>query len=109
MQVAGLQFTVDAKLVDQAAHRVYRFQAQPPQRFGVLKANQFFQCVLVGALAGAHVPPVAARGAPADAVGFQQHHRVAAFAQVNGTRQAGIAAAHDAHIRGGLAAQRLEV
>ena len=58
------------------------------------------------AVAGIDLPAIAPRGAPADALGLEQRHLVAALGQLQSGREAGEAAADDGDVDGKAARQR---
>ena len=103
VQVPGTQLAVNLVLVDQLADFLYRVEAELPETLGGLQPDPFFDAGLIRPLAGADMPAISARGAPANPLGLQEHHVIALFLQVQGRREAGVAAANHAHIGSFLA------
>ena len=101
----GLQVAGDGVAGDQVADQGAGFFGEVPERAGAGLAGGLLQPVLVLALAGADLAAVAPRGAPADAVRLEQDHVEAGLGEVQRGGEAGVAAADDGDVGGGLALQ----
>ena len=81
-----------------ALHQRLGFLGQGPQVAGVLRPQPGLQIGLVLAQAGVDLAAIAARGAEADRLGFDQDRLCAGLGQMQRGRQARIAAADDADV-----------
>ena len=81
-------------------------RASQPNAPGVLRAQLPFDQVLIAGQAVDGLAAIAAAGAMADLLGFEQAHRKAAFGQFDGGGQARQPAAHDGHVAGRMPLQR---
>ncbi|MNF70343.1 hypothetical protein D3C84_522510 [compost metagenome] len=97
-QVAG-----NLKLFDPPTDDLHRFQAHEFHLANAVCADHVSELVQAMADAANQLPAVAAAGAPADLVGFEQHHAEAALGQFDGGVQAGKTAAYHAHVSQQLA------
>ena len=71
MQVSRTQLAINFVLVDQLADFLHGVEPELPEAFGGIHAHPFFNAGLVCPLACTNMPAVAARGAPANALGLQ--------------------------------------
>ncbi|MNO90214.1 hypothetical protein D3C76_817200 [compost metagenome] len=106
--VAPGQVAVDAVPLDPAADDFHRLQAHQLELAYTLGADHRLELLDTMADAADQLATVTPAGAPADAMGFQQHHRQAALRQFDRRVQPGVAAADDAHVRSHFAAQGRE-
>ena len=98
LKIARTQLAVDLVLKNQVTDFLHRVESDLPQPLGGLQADPAFNTVLIRALAGTHVSAIATRGAPAYPLGFQEHHVITLFTQVQRRRQTGIATTDNADV-----------
>ncbi len=96
--VAHGQVAIDVEARDPLGDDLDRFDAHQLQATHTLGANLLFETVDVMANAANQLTAIAAAGAPADLMCFQQHYREPALGQLQRGVDAGKAAANDADI-----------
>ena len=106
-QVAGLvgevavapgQVAGDLKTLDPLSDDFHRFQAHEFHLTHAVRTDHVGELIEAMADAANQLPAIAAAGAPADLVRFEQHHAEAAFGQFERRVQPGKPAADHAHI-----------
>ena len=106
MHLSRAQVAVDAVAGDQFALQAQALDGDIPDAPCIGIADQGLQLVLSAGDAGDGLRAAAAGGAPADAVGLEEHHAVAALSEMQRGGAAGDAAADDADVRVDIALQR---
>jgi hypothetical protein len=84
---------------------MHALEAEVPECACSVAADESFECFLVGALPRSHVSAVAPGRTPADAVRLEQHHGVAALAQVQRRRKPRVATTDHAYVGARVPAQ----
>ena len=102
----GLQVARDPVPGDAGTHERLRFLGKRPEEPRPVLAELPLQGGLIAPMPAAELPAVAAGGTVADAPRLQQEGAIAAFGEMERTREPGVAAADDADIRALIAVER---
>ena len=105
-QLAGHEVDVDAVHRGEFQQMRLGFLGEIEQRLGARPAELGFELVERGALAGAELAAIPARGAVAEAIGVDQRDVGARLGEMGGGRQAGEAAADDDDVGAAVAVER---
>jgi hypothetical protein len=106
-QITGPPLALDRMALDTPAQQGDALDGHVPGAACILPRElPFDRAFAVGAEADDHLAAVAPRRTPADALRFEQHHRVAALGEFQRRRHAGIAAADHAHVGRGVLRER---
>ena len=107
-QAARAVIALDLIPLDAFADDIAAFEHHAAEHFCRIRAVVLFNDVDIAAIGVDQLTAVAAAGAEADARPFQHHHVVAHFGQMQGRREAGVAAADDADVTVDGSLQRRE-